>query len=42
MMMGIEWDPIEVEVHCKVTTQQDSPIPIQVVKNISNTIVEMA
>ena len=33
--------PIEVEVHCEVTTQ-GSPIPVQFVKNISNTVVEMA
>ena len=37
-----EADPVEVDVHCEVTTQYGPPIPVQLVKNESNTIVEMA
>ena len=34
--------PVEVEVHFEVSTQQGPPVPVQLVKNVSNTIVEMA
>ena len=33
--------PIDVEVHCEVTTQDGPPIPVHLIKNVS-TIVEMA
>ena len=34
--------PIDVEVHCKITTQDGPPIPVHLVKNVSNTVLEMA
>ena len=33
--------PIEIEVHCEITTQHGPPIPVQLVKNVLNTILEM-
>ena len=33
--------PIDVEVHCEITTQDGPPIPVHLVKNVS-TVLEMA
>ena len=34
--------PIQIDVHCEVVAKENQPVPVQLVKNISHTVVEMA
>ena len=34
--------PVQIDVHCEVVATENQPIPVQLVKNISHTVVEMA
>ena len=34
--------PVQIDVHCKVMATENQPVPVQLVKNISQTVVEMA
>ena len=34
--------PVQIDVHCEVVAKENQPVPVQLVKNISRTVVAMA